>query len=123
MRRTTRGEGQVKLIITLALVGATFFVGYKFIPVKMQHSALQDRIIEECKMAGADPRRTAEVIRDNVWETAVEQGLEAYFEKRDIKVTRTSNQVTVKLYYERDVVLPGYTYTWKFDLQEKRSIY
>ena len=122
------GEGRMKLIFTLAVIAGVFFAGFKFIPVKVQHSKLEDCIIEEAKFA-TDPRRTSDIIRDNIWECAVEIGFNQAcnrgpcFDKKDIQVNKESNKVRVQLEYSRDVVLPGYTYTWPFLIDENRSIY
>lgn len=123
IRSVVRGEGHMKFIVSLIGVFAVFFVGYKFIPVKVQHSKLVDCTVEEMKFAGAG-RRSKDTIRDNIYDCAVHKaGLEDFIQKSDIKVLKRSSEVRVKFYYERDVELPGYTYTWKFDFDQKRALY
>ena len=122
MAHSERGEGKLKLVVTLAAIAAVFFVAFKFIPVKVQNSTLEDCIVEEEKFAG-ELRRTQDVIRDNIWQCAVDNGLEDYFDRAEIKVDKSSNSVRVRLNYERPVELPGYTYIWRFDIDMKRALY
>ena len=122
-RSRTRGEGQLKLIVSLAGVFAAFFVGYKFIPVKIAHSKLVDCVREEMKFAGTG-RRTADTIRNNCYDCAVHQaGLEDFIEKRDFEVQKRSSSVRVIFEYEREVELPGYVYNWHFEFDEKRQLF
>ncbi|MFN7971662.1 MAG: hypothetical protein U0166_04855 [Acidobacteriota bacterium] len=122
MKSTTRGEGQIKLIITLILIGITVFVAWKFIPVKLAHSSLYDKVIEQMKFAGT-PGTTAKTITDNIYDSVKELNLEDYIEKRDIKVSLESSKVVVKLNYHREVKLPGWTYDWQFEINESRQIF
>ncbi len=114
---------KIKLVFTLCVIGIVFFVGSKFVPVKLKNSQLEDAIVEAMKFAGTPELRTKEAIRGRIWEAVYDLGLTEYIDKRDIKVDKTSSMVRVKLYYERVIELPGYTYTFKFDFDRKRQIF
>lgn len=123
MKRTHRGEGEMKLVTSLAIVAATFYLGYKFIPVKVEDSKITDCIAESAKLAGAGGRQTADQLRDQMWECFDQIDAMDHFDKKDIKINKTSNRIRVDLEYEREVKIPGYTYNWKFVHHEDRAIF
>ena len=119
MEKSTR----IKLVFTIVTLAIVFYVGAKFVPVKLQNSQLRDAIVEAMKFAGTPELRTKEAIRERIWGAVYDLNLTDYIDKRDIKVDKSSSRVAVKLYYEREIVLPGYTYTFKFDFDQRREIY
>lgn len=123
MKRTHRGEGAMKLVFSLAIVGATFYIGYKFIPLKVQDGKIEDCMVEEAKMAGTGMKKTPESIRDGVWGCIGDLEARQWFDKKDIQVTKGSSRVTIYLEYSREVELPGYKYTWDFVHDIDRTIY
>lgn len=122
MEERHAGEGRLSLLAAAALTAALVTVAVKLAPPKLAHGTLHDRAIEECRFASMR-ERTADVIRDNLWQTAREQGLDAYFDVADIDVQKTSSDVRIRIDYARPVALPGYTYVWRFHLDVRRPIY
>ena len=117
-------NAKIKLVITLAVVGVIFFLAFKFIPVKVQHSSLVDHMREEMKFAGSNPRLKGPDIRDIIWGHIIDLQMEEFILKQDNEVNKRSSRVKVKLEYSRDIEIPGYgTYTWNFVFDETREIF
>ena len=119
-----RGEGKVKFIITICGIAACIYLGWKLVPVKLAHSSFYDCLDEQAKLAGVNPRTTAEEIRDNCWKCVKQGNLQEYVpDKSHIKVIKDSAWVSIDVAYQREVDLPVRPYMWNFEVHIKRQLF
>lgn len=106
------------VLFLLAIIAAVLV---PLVRAKMQYSALEDCIIEEWKLSG-DPGRTAEVMRENVWQCVETLGLARYISKDRVFVRKESNQARIEVEYDRDLWLLGYRYRWHFHIDTRSCV-
>src|SRR5438874_13630307 len=104
LRRRERGEGRLGCLVGLILLAIAVFIAWKMIPVKVKAAELRQVVVDEAKSAGThnDVR-----IRTAILSTAQENNLPVTEE--NIKIVRTTSEITVTVTYTVPIVFPGYT--------------
>ena len=116
--RGQRGEGQLGCVVGLALLLLGVFVAYKMIPIKVKAADLRQEVVDEAKSAGThgDDR-----IRKAILTKAEQVGLPV--SEKDIKISRSGNNITVDVEYVVPVEFPGYIHQWKFHHHAENPIF
>jgi hypothetical protein len=116
-RHQERGEGRVKLLLTLALLAAAAYLGMQFIPIYMRSLQMQDETEKIVRLAAFQNLRDADV-RARLEEKAIEYQLP---DNKRIEVICQGKKVTARVAYTHTIALPFYTYTWPFEFRKEES--
>ena len=116
--RGQRGEGQLGCVFGLLLLLAGIFVAYKMIPIKVKAAELRQEVVDEAKSAGS---HGDERIRKSILAKAQAVGLPV--SEKDVKISRSGNNITVDVDYVVPVEFPGYVYQWNFHHHAENPIF
>ena len=112
-----RGASRLKFILVIAIIAVAGYIGYQYIPVAYQASRF--------KIAMQDAVRTAAAGQSN---EQLQNQLRAAANEWDVppdaKITverSAEGHIQARVQYTRPIVLPGYTYTYKFDYTAKNA--
>lgn len=114
-----RGEGRIRFLLTLLVIAVTAYVGVQFIPVYWRAIQMQDATQEIVSQAVVQNLRDNDV-RARLEEKAGEFNLP---DNKKIELLRNGKKMIVRVSYTRDIVLPFYTYPWKFDFRKEDTAY
>jgi uncharacterized membrane protein len=103
--RSERGEGKFKTILYLLFLAAFIYCGIKLVPPYVAEYQLSDKMQEQARFAVVN-RYTEDQIRDNIFK--VVQDLEIPAKREAIKVSATTQVVTISLDYTVPVDLLFY---------------
>ena len=116
--RRERGESQFGCLIGLILLGLAIFVAWKMIPAKVKAAELRQTVVDEAKSAGT---HNDDRIKSAILAKAREDNLPVT--EDDIKIVRTTAEISVTVTYTIPIVFPGYTYNWHLEHEAKNPIF
>jgi hypothetical protein len=110
-RSTERGSANLKFLIVMAIICASAYAGYVYIPVAYQAHNFKDLMqhyVDVASAEGKPPAWAGEQIIKNFGEYSVPPDALIATEKRD-------NRIEVRIQFVRPIEFPGYTYNYEFD--------
>lgn len=122
-RRSRAGKGRVRAILTLLIVVAVGYTGFKLIPVRAAAFQLDDEVREQVVLAGSGRRRVLNAeIRRVIAERADSLGLPV--EEREVQIERTDRHIRILVDYTVRVQFPlGYHYDWHFESSHEGPVF
>jgi hypothetical protein len=122
MRRSRgiRGGANVGCIVWLVILGLVGYVLMKVIPVKVATSEFYDTMQEQTAFGSIKDQKFIEY---EILKKAEELNLPV--KKENLKITKTTNAITVEAHYEItiDFFNGAYKYVWKFDPVVTRPLF
>jgi hypothetical protein len=122
MRRSRgiRGGANVGCIVWLVILGLVGYVLMKVIPVKIATSEFYDTLQEQTSFGSIKDQKFIEY---EILKKADELGLP--IKKENLKITKTSNAMTVEAHYVITIEFfsGAYKYVWKFDPVVTRPLF
>jgi hypothetical protein len=111
IRISERGSAQVKFILVMAILFATAYAGYLYVPVAYQASLLKDAMQHDVDTASA-LARSPSWVQEQLVKNGPEYGLPA-----DAVITpiQQDNRMEVRVQFKRPIEFPGFTYQYEFD--------
>ena len=117
-RRSQRGEGQFGCLVGIIVLLIAGLIAYKMVPVKVKTAELRDVVAEEARAAGLkNDKQIGQAI------LAEAQRLELPVGEDNLKIQRSSCNISVNVEYTVPVNFPGYTYNWKFHHKAENPIF
>lgn len=106
-----RGSAQVKFVLVMAILSATAYVSYLYVPVAYQAFLLKDAMQHHVDQASA-LAYSPSWVQEQLIKNAPEYGLPA-----DAVITpiQQDNRMEVRVQFTRPIEFPGYTYQYEFD--------
>lgn len=104
-RRSDRGEGKLKPILTTVIIVLVIYSAWKIIPAYVNDYQLSDKMQEQARFAVVN-RYSEEQIRDNIYKQT--QDLDIPAKREDIKIVATPSVVKISLQYTVPVDLLMY---------------
>ena len=102
----------LKALISLAIVVAVFYVGFKVVPVYFSYYQFQDAIEEEARIQSYTGK-SEDDIRETVWKKA--QQLELPIASPEaLKVERTGSSVSIQTEYTVHIDIPIHPFDLNF---------
>jgi hypothetical protein len=95
-RRSERGEGKLKTVITLAIIVLAIYSAVKIVPIYVSEYELSDKMQEQARFAVVN-RYTEDQIRDNIFK--VVQDLDIPAKRESIKIVATNAIVKISMEY------------------------
>jgi hypothetical protein len=110
-RAGERGQGGVKFLFVVAIIGLIGYVGFQYVPVAYQAYGYKDLMQHDVDMAatqGFDPAW----VKTQLVKNAPDYGVPA-----DVSVvpTKANGRVAVTVKFARPIPLPGYIYQYEFE--------
>ncbi len=118
-RRSERGSANVKFVIVMAIMGASAYAAYLFIPVAFQANAYKDLMQHYADVAAAQgypPSWAGEQLMKSGAEYDVPLNAAITPAHRD-------NRVELRVQFVRPIEFPGYTYNYEFDHTVKSTAF
>ena len=118
-RSGERGSASLKFVIVMALLGATAYAAYLYVPVAFQANAYKDLMQHYADVAatqGYAPSWASEQLLKNGAEYGVP-------ENAIITPARRDNRIEVRVQFARVIDFPGYPYTYQFDYTAKSTAF
>ncbi len=110
--RAQRGEGNLKLLVVVVIIGLICYAGFKIVPAYVNNYQLRDTCETESRLFAAR-QKTEDKVRAAVWESV--QSLSIPVTQDQIKVEVIGKTARVSVQYAITVNLFGYDYTMNFD--------
>src|ERR1051326_1762757 len=110
-----RGEGRIKLLLTLLVLAVIAYVAAQFIPAYWRSMQMQDATQSIVTQA------VVQNLPDNdVYARLEEKAMEFHLpETKKIKLMHNGKKIIVRVSYTHDITLPFYTYPWTFDFRKE----
>lgn len=118
-RSGERGSASLKFVIVMALLGATAYAGYLYVPVAFQANAYKDLMQHYVDVASAQGYAPAWV-GEQLMKNAPEYGIPA---NAIITPARRDQRMEVRVQYVRVIDFPGYPYNYEFDHTAKSTAF
>ena len=114
-----RGEGRIGLVIALALLSASGFVGVKLIPVKIKFFNFADRVEQKLQSASW---RSYDQARDETLKFVRQEAAGTGLPVDHLKVkmpTPTTGEMVVVVDWDVPIDLAITKYVWKYHLEKR----
>ena len=108
----------MSLIVSLAVIGFVIFVGVKVIPVRVNAYEFRDFVRNQARFAS---QAENSAIRKSISDKAQELGIP--LDKKNLKVSRSTNEVHISASFEQPIDLKLTTYIYKFTADEKAPLF
>jgi hypothetical protein len=118
-RNGQKGEGRLGFAIAVVIVGVSAFLGLKIIPVRVAAYEFRDILREEARYGAV--RDSDKEVHKRIMDQAA--GMEIPLEKKNLKVTRSINDIVITATYEQPIDLKLTTYVFKFNHKEKAPLF
>jgi hypothetical protein len=118
-RTSERGSANLKFVIVMALLGATAYAAYLYVPVAFQANAYKDLMQHYADVAAAQgfaPSWAGEQLMKSGAEYEVPVNAVITPVQRD-------NRIEVRVQFVREIAFPGYTYNYEFDHTVKSTAF
>ncbi|HEU4871125.1 MAG TPA: hypothetical protein VFT08_09775 [Pyrinomonadaceae bacterium] len=118
-RSGERGSATLKFVIVMALLGATAYAGYLYVPVAFQANAYKDLMQHYADVAasqGYPPSWLSEQLMKN----GAEYGIP---DDAIITPAKRNNRIEVRVQFVRVIDFPGYPYNYEFDHTVKSTAF
>ena len=118
-RASQRGSGRAGFLVTLTLLLAGIFVGFKVIPVRIQAYNFRDILRQEARWGAV--RKSDATVAKRILDHA--NDLEIPLNKKNLNVRRTKSKIIITVEYEQPIDLAVTTYTYKFSAKEQAPLF
>jgi hypothetical protein len=112
MKDNIRGTGKVGCLIWLLILGAAFYVGFKFAEAQWAYLSMKEDIHEVARFAASQRTLDIEIIQREVERRAEKLGIS--INPEDIKLEAVENDVTLDVSWE--FAFPFYTYYQEYSV-------
>ena len=118
-RSGERGSASVKFVIVMALIAASAYAGYLYVPVAYQANLYKDLMQHYADVAVAQGYKPSWV-GEQLVKSAPEYDIPT---NAVITPAQRDNRVEVRVQYVKMIEFPGYTYNYEFDQTVKSTAF
>jgi hypothetical protein len=118
-RSTERGSANLKFLIVMAIICASAYAGYLYVPVAYSahtFKELMQHYVDVASAEGKTPEWAAEQLVKNLAEYDVPPNAIVTHAKRE-------NRIEVRVVFDKPIEFPGYTYNYQFDQTVKSTAF
>lgn len=116
--RGERGESNAGCLFGLIILAIAIFIAYKMIPVKVKAADLKQTVTDEAKMAGT---HRDSVIMNQI--LAKGRELKLPITEDNVKISRSSTEISVEVDYDVPVDFPGKVWNWHQHVMAQNPIF
>ena len=114
MRYTIRGSSNLGCLIWLLIMGAVFYVGYKFTSAQWAYLTMKEDIHEVARIAASEHTLNIEHIQQEVEGRGEKLGIA--ISPEDIRLEESETSVTINVSWEVAIDFPFYTYYQEYSV-------
>lgn len=118
-RSGERGSANLKFVIVMAILAASAYAGYLYVPVAFQANAYKDLMQHYADVAAAQGYKPSWA-GEQLVKSAPEYNVPT---NAIITPTQRDNRIEVRVQFIRVVEFPGYTYHYEFDETVKSTAF
>jgi len=118
-RSGERGSATLKFVIVMALMGATAYAGYLYVPVAFQANAYKD-LMQHYADVAATQGYPPSWLNEQLLKNGAEYGIP---EDAIITPAKRNNRIEVRVQFVRVIDFPGYPYNYEFDHTVKSTAF
>jgi hypothetical protein len=118
-RSTEGGSANVKFLVVMAIIGASAYAAYLYVPIAYQahtFKELMQHYVDVASAEGQKPEWVAEQLVKNFPEYEIPKDAVVTHAKRD-------SRIEVRVQFTKQVEFPGYTYNYEFDQTVKSTAF
>ena len=118
-RSGERGSASLKFLIVMAILGASAYAGYLYIPVAFHANTYKDLMqhyVDVAATQGYKPSWVAEQLMKNAPDYDIPP--DAIYTP-----AQNDNRLEIRVQYVRAIEFPGYTYNYEFDHTVKSTAF
>lgn len=120
MRRSgERGSANLKFLIVMALLGATAYAGYLYVPVAFNAATYKD-LMQHYTDVAATQGHPATWLSDQLTKAGPEYGIP---EDAVITPVARDGRLEVRVQFVKVIEFPGYPYNYEFDYTAKSTAF
>lgn len=120
MRRSgERGSANLKFLIVMAMLGATAYAGYLYVPVAFQAKAYTD-LMQNYADTAAGVGHTPAWVTEQLTKNGPEYGVPP---NAIITSVLKDSRMEVRVQFVKEIEFPGYTYNYEFDRTVKSTAF
>ena len=116
--RGQRGEGNAGCLFGLIVLAIAVFIAYKMIPPKVKAADLKQTVTDEARMAAT---HRDGVIMNQILAKARE--LKLPLTEDNVKISRSTTEITVDVDYDVPIDFPGKTWNWHQHITVQNPIF
>jgi hypothetical protein len=111
-------SGCLSFLVLLAILG---FVGYKIGTAYWEYYQVREQVREVLTWSVAgQPKVEADVVKKVIAKIRDESGL--YLTPKNVRITQTTNSLTLSVFWVQDLDFLVYTYPWDFEVSLTEAI-
>jgi hypothetical protein len=114
-----RGSATLKFVIVMALMGATAYAGYLYVPVAFQANAYKD-LMQHYADVAATQGYPPSWLNEQLIKNGADYGVPA---DAIITPAKRDNRLEVRVQFVRVIDFPGYPYNYEFDHTVKSTAF
>ncbi len=118
MSQNETGESKFGCLVFLVVAVAMIYVGIKWGEAQWNYETMKEQITESSKFVASQKNLNLIKVKESIIKRAEETGIDLYEE--DIEITVSELYVTIDVYWETPVELPGYTYYLQYSVNKKQ---
>ena len=118
-RSGERGSATLKFVIVMALMGATAYAGYLYVPVAFQANAYKD-LMQHYADVAATQGYPPSWLNEQLIKNGADYGVPA---DAIITPAKRDNRLEVRVQFVRVIDFPGYPYNYEFDHTVKSTAF
>jgi hypothetical protein len=119
MNTHIRGESKLGCLFLLLIAGTAIYIGFKWGDAQWNYETMKEKITESTKFLASQKRINLADVKKTIMDDAEEAGIDLYEEDVEIKVG--NSYVTIDIYWETPIDLPGYTYYLEYSINNSRK--
>jgi hypothetical protein len=116
-RRGERGQGRLKFLIVLTIIGVIGYVIYQYVPVAYDAYLLKDFMQHEVDVAAAQGYK-ADWVKQQVVRKGPEYNMPS---EATVEPVLKEGRMEVRVNFTRQIPLPGYVYDYNFNHTAKST--
>jgi len=113
-----KGESKLGCLFLLLIAGAVVYIGFKWGEAQWNYETMKEKITESTKFLTSQQRINLADVKKTILNDAEEANVDLYEEDIEIKVGQTF--VTIDVYWETPIDLPGYTYYLEYSINRSQ---
>ena len=108
MKKNIRGEFKLGFLLYLLILAAIIYLGFKWGEAKWNYETMKEKITEIAKFWVTQKSMDFEIIKKTIIDKGEETGITIY--KDDIEIDFKNKVLTIDVYWDTPIEIPGYTY-------------
>ena len=121
MKKNMRGQFKLGCLVYVLILAAIIYLGYKWGESKWNYETMKEQITQISKFWVAQRAMNYALIKESIIEKGEEIGITIH--EDDIEITFKNKVLTIDVYWDTPIEIPGYTYYIEHHIYSVRQRY